>query len=368
MIMNELFNEFHEGIVEIQKSVDELIQHLKGHKIPKSLRDGLTSFNEKIDIYNSIDDYSDEELVAKKAQAVTVYGMVIGQAIPNFPEADEKTKSLGDRILGVATNLRNRIETTPLNYQEFENGTSLITQKTNKLDSATTKNELKKIIEQLNTHEDKIKKAFNEFEVRLQMFGSNTNDLESSVNQKLNSIEQLHNDTLEQLESKKQQIDEILGHVSGRAIAGDFEKSASSEKRMADWLRYESLGCMFLIVCVVSYSFYETTQENFSWDKSLFRIALAFFLSVPAAYLARESAKHREQEYTHLQTSLDLKAITPYISSLPEEEQHKLKISIANRLFAARDFSRFSSDSYPINTQDIIMEIIKKLELKNSAK
>lgn len=176
----------------------------------------------------------------------------------------------------------------------------------------------------------------------------------------------LYQSSLAELEIKRAQIDDILGHVSGRAIAGDFEKSASDEKSMADWLRYGSLGCMALIVLVVAYSFWETTSPDFNWQKSTFRIVLAFMLSIPAAYLARESAKHREQQYAHQQTSLDLKAIAPYIASLPEDEQHKIKIEIAGRLFAARDFSKVGADPYPVNTHEIMMEIIKKLDFKKS--
>lgn len=89
-------------------------------------------------------------------------------------------------------------------------------------------------------------------------------------------------------------------------------------------------------------------------------------LSIPAAYLARESAKHREKQYAHQQTSLDLKAIAPYIASLPQEEQHKIKIEIAGRIFAAKDFNKVDTDSYPININEIIMEIIKKLDIKKS--
>lgn len=120
---------------------------------------------------------------------------------------------------------------------------------------------------------------------------------------------------------------------------------------------------MALIVLVVGYSFWETTNSDFNWQNSIFRIVLAFMLSAPAAYLARESAKHREQQYAHQQTSLDLKAIEPYIASLPEDEQHKIKIEIAGRLFGAKDLSKVSVDPYPANTHEIAMEIIKKLDL-----
>ena len=60
------------------------------------------------------------------------------------------------------------------------------------------------------------------------------------------------------------------------------------------------------------------------------------------------------------QTSLDLKAINPYIASLPEEEQHKIKSEIAQRIFAPKDFQSISNESYPINSQEVIMALISK--------
>ena len=125
---------------------------------------------------------------------------------------------------------------------------------------------------------------------------------------------------------------------------------------------------MVLIVIVIGYTFWETTTEAFKWENAVFRIVLAFLLSVPSAYLARESTKHREQQYNHLQTSLDLKAINPYIASLPEEQQHKIKADIADRIFASRDFSSVGKDPYPINMNEMIMELIKKLDTNQEKK
>lgn len=359
--MNEALNEFHEKITVLHKDVIEFIKHIEGIEIPSVLRKSITNFNEHIKIYNNLENFNDEEDVALKAKNVAVFAMTIGQAIPRFPEADETTIKSGKKILDFARDLRQQIENTPLNYKTI-NSDGFVMENINNTKTLDAKNELQLIIYEINNHEQRIKKSLHEYDIRQMNFESNLDKLENEVTSVLEKTSKLYDISVEQFDEKKQQIDSILGHVSGRAIAGDFESSASNEKKMANWLRYGSLFCMFLIICVVSYSFYETTQENFAWDRSVFRIALAFFLSVPAAYLARESAKHREQEYNHLQTSLDLKTITPYISSLPEEEQHKLKISIANRLFAARDFSKFGNDSYPINAQEIIMEIIKKLD------
>lgn len=70
----------------------------------------------------------------------------------------------------------------------------------------------------------------------------------------------------------------------------------------------------------------------------------------------------------HLQTSLDLKAIDPYLASLPIEEQHRIKSEMSNRLFATKNFSAVGADPYPINVQDVLVRLIDKLEFKDNKK
>ncbi|OMO28280.1 hypothetical protein BH582_19380 [Vibrio sp. 10N.222.47.A9] len=213
-------------------------------------------------------------------------------------------------------------------------------------------------------HDQHIKSSLVENETRIKELNENSDKLATSIYEQLEKVNELYADTLTSIDAKQEQIDDILGHVSGRAISGDYESNSSDERKIANALRYGSLTCMFFIVLIVAYSFWETTQASFKWEQSIFRVALAAILSVPAAYLARESAKHREQQYNHLQTSLNLKTLSPYIASLPEPEQHRIKAEVAQRLFSSKDFSRVTDDSYPLNTHELIMELLKKIDLK----
>lgn len=63
--------------------------------------------------------------------------------------------------------------------------------------------------------------------------------------------------------------------------------------------------------------------------------------------------------------SLELQAITPYIASLPDEEQHKLKAEMATRLFGSKGQIN-NSESYPINIQEILTKIIEKIPASTS--
>lgn len=360
--MENLLNEFDEKAAELKELVDHIKEYIGDEPVSKKVRDGFSSFYKNVDAYNDATASEDVDKIASSAKTVAVYGQVIGQGLSQSSGSNEQTKNIASKLLRKSNEYRNLVENSPLEYKSLEAGSSA--GKVNDISSYNaTKRNLKKLSDAHLEHDHRIKKLLGENESRIGELSGRISKIRSDAETELEKVSVLYENALLELESKKDQINEILGHVSGRAIAGDFETSAAEEKSMANILRYASLVCMAIIVGVVGYSFWETATSDFQWQSSVFRMVLAIMLSVPAAYLARESAKHREQQYSHLQTSLDLKAITPYIASLPDNEQHKIKIEVASKLFAAKDISRSGSDPYPANFHEIVMEILKKLEV-----
>lgn len=195
---------------------------------------------------------------------------------------------------------------------------------------------------------------------------SRVDGIESLADEKLLNIDSLYEDSLRSVIDKEEQVNQMLGHLSGRAISGDFENNAADEKGMANNLRYASVFCMFLVVSIAGYSFFESTKEGFDWGSQISRFLLMLLITVPAAYLARESERHRRQHYNYLQKSLDLKTITPFLASLPEEEQHRIKAQIAGKLFVSTEITASPLETFPINTQELILELLKKVELAST--
>ena len=223
----------------------------------------------------------------------------------------------------------------------------------------------KELDSQFNAHKQQTDKMVQKFQSKINEVEIATDNNFETLRIKANVIEELYETTLAELEEKKEQMDEVLGHTANRVMAQDYDLSAVAEKKAANWLRGGSIACMAIIVSIVFYSFYDSTHSEFAWESSIFRTVLVFILSIPAAYLSRESTKHREQQYNYHHTALDLKAITPYIASLPEADQNRIKISIAERIFASRQTKANQQDSFPLNTQDLMMELIKKVNISS---
>ncbi|TYQ19898.1 UNVERIFIED_ORG: hypothetical protein JN05_01266 [Zoogloea ramigera] len=220
-----------------------------------------------------------------------------------------------------------------------------------------TEDSLSKQLKQTGVIEDSIRS--------LQSSLSDTNlsasELRSRIDEKLL-------ETSVYLEGKLAEVNEVVGVIAAKSIVGSYEKSADIEKTSADALRIASIVFMVLVMIFVGFTFYGITTGEFSWEKSALKLICSLLFSVPAAYLARESAKHRQQQYTHLQTSLDLKAVGPYIATLPKEQQDTLKAEIAQRMFAPKTFDHVTKESYPINTQELVLALVDRINGRKAAK
>lgn len=163
------------------------------------------------------------------------------------------------------------------------------------------------------------------------------------------------------LRKKQEEVNTLVGLISGTSVAGSYGKSADTERFWANATRNGSVFLMLAIALIVGYSLLETGTPHFEWQTSLYRLIFSMALSVPAAYLARESTKHRSQQYNYMRMSLDLQSITPYLASLPEPEQHRLKAEMASRLFGGKEATGPQQASYPLNIQDLMMALIARV-------
>lgn len=158
-------------------------------------------------------------------------------------------------------------------------------------------------------------------------------------------------------------IDKLLETTSSKVLLLEYSTTADEEEASANRMRWLSLVCMALTGGILLYTVYDTLNKELDWKQSVFRMFIALALSVPAAYLARESAKHRAQQHTSRRIALDLKAVTPYISSLPPEDQIKIKSEVASRIFGVHN-NEAPSDSYPLNIQELLKSLIEKIPTK----
>lgn len=362
--MDDLAQVFESQVSVLLETANRLKAHLGETPVPKGVREAVEGLHKHHDQYLKRAENGTAEQILEAMKNMGIYGVAISQRVAQMPTADAQAKHLAQSVGKIAGELDRLVENDPRAFGTLEPLARVPTPQPvrERVQPAASVSRIEQMMLEQEKHDERIKNSLAENERRLVVVEESLKGLDQKVQEALSKIDEAYRETLNQVTVKKAEVDSILGHVSGRAIAGDFEKSAAAEKAAAEWLRYASLACMGLIVGILGFSFWETIQQDFQWQKALFRVILAFLLSAPAAYLARESAKHRTQQYLHLQTSLDLKAISPYLASLPEDVQHRIKGEVASKLFGGRDFPHVLAESYPVNVQELLMELIKKLE------
>ena len=108
--MEKLLLEWDEKSIEIKELVRKVKETLADRPVPKSIRDSLVNFDRSIASYAQAVNSDDIEKIAQAAKMVAVYGQIVAQAIPNFKEADEKLKHLGNDLLQLSNEFRSKVE------------------------------------------------------------------------------------------------------------------------------------------------------------------------------------------------------------------------------------------------------------------
>ena len=84
-----------------------------------------------------------------------------------------------------------------------------------------------------------------------------------------------------------------------------------------------------------------TLTGEVNWAEVVTAASLTLVLLGAAGYSARQSKLHRETEQHMRWFALEVKAIDPFLSSLPVEQQNELKNQLSQKLFGQ---NRLSAD------------------------
>lgn len=146
--------------------------------------------------------------------------------------------------------------------------------------------------------------------------------------QKLNAQE-----VLDALEEKKVEASTLLQIIGNIGITGNYQNIANDEKKAADNWRRIALGLMIGMVLIIGFTIFISAADGFDWKLALFRVGAAFVLAVPAAYAAKESAKHRGLENHNRRSELELASLDPFLEKLPKETRDKVKEELTKKFF-----------------------------------
>ncbi|WP_421845682.1 hypothetical protein [Marinobacter sp.] len=205
-------------------------------------------------------------------------------------------------------------------------------------------------------------KAIERLEHKLKNTQDILQSIQSESEHKLEKAEIFLTETRDRLAQKEEQVNQIIGRTTEKAIAGNYETTARNEAETADKMRQGSLAFMTVMVLVTAFTYYQSLSSNIDIASSLFKMSIVLILSIPAGYLARESAKHRNQQHKYEQMALHLKAASPYVENLPEDIKNEIKINLADQIFSQNPKSTQTEESLKPGIELIVKKVLERLE------
>lgn len=189
------------------------------------------------------------------------------------------------------------------------------------------------------------------------------NHLESSFSEKRESVEEAAKNAAEEINALLQNTKAYVAEQSNNAIYKDYKSSANSERILSDRFRLYSAATMALAALAATFTIAQALKD-ISASQIIFRITLSIILGVMAAYFARESGKHRRQQYLYQQFSLNLNALPLFIADLEPTTKNNLKSDLARIIFTTPHESKTEIDPYPLDIQEVMLALIDKLPEK----
>ncbi len=190
---------------------------------------------------------------------------------------------------------------------------------------------------------------------------------DKELNSSIESIEEQHTELvskhekaatelLAKLEAKKDEAANLVQIIGNIGVTGNYQKIAIEEQKSANRWRNIALTLMLIMVGIIAATVFISVKEGFDWRIATFRIIAALILGVPAAYAARESAKHRSNESHNRSAELQLASLDPYLEKLPDEQKNQIKESLTDKFFGLD--SRVDHDNEPV-TYNALVDLIK---------
>jgi len=175
----------------------------------------------------------------------------------------------------------------------------------------------------------------------------------------LQKTEQSASAAIDSLEQTKRKAAEILNVVGNIGATGNYKLTADANEMTANKLRNGAVGLFLVMVVTVVAITINLVHDGINWQVAGFRLFSALILALPAAYLARESARHREVAERMRRMELELASIDAFNALLPEDQRNAIKGEMARRYFG--NVSADNSAKVDPDQQMTLKEFFKEL-------
>jgi len=164
----------------------------------------------------------------------------------------------------------------------------------------------------------------NQLNKKLAELKTQVNTIESDFEEKKNSVSSAADAAHTEMEKLLKDFRRAASESSNELIYKSYKESARTEQLLSNKFRNYSVAMMLTATTIAIYTIINSL-ESLTIEQTIYRLVASALLSIPAAYFARESSKHRSQQYIYQQLHLTLDALPGFISELETNNKAALK-------------------------------------------
>lgn len=164
---------------------------------------------------------------------------------------------------------------------------------------------------------------------------------------------------LQEAADAREELQKVTGDVSAGELGTHYADHATKEAQAADWLRY---AVIVLLGGVTVYAVWASVlHPEVSYNAVLLRLSVTIPVAVLAAYLARESGKHRRSAQNARELAMAMHTLPAYVAELAEKGT-ELRMVLGQRVFgpAAQQIEPQAEDDLP-QALDTLQDVLRRV-------
>lgn len=278
-------------------------------------------------------DIADTDELDRRLRHATAQFQAVREAIEKtrkqVPELRKTAEDYQGRIDKLSSDIDIIVSNFRSQYGEFQ---SLLRKEFDESQRAI-RADIDEAISALRATAEGMKTAFNENQRLMRLeFDTAVKNQKDELAASTTGMTELGDTLVKSLEGYKTDAERIMEAIGNTGLTGNYQKIARSEKKVADFMRWGSLLLMLIGLGVVGWALYQHEVAP-NLEGAILRIAFGLAFSAPAAYLSFESAKHRRNEMRAQKAELELAALGPFLSKMPDEKQLAIREKLVEKFF-----------------------------------
>lgn len=167
---------------------------------------------------------------------------------------------------------------------------------------------------------------------------------------------------LDQIEAHKSQVEKLVEIIGNLGVTSGYQKAASEGRFNARMWQAIAVLAMVALIAIAYNKFLPdiagvdagaATATPFSWQAFAAKIFVSLTAGALAAYAASQADRYQSIERHNRRMALELEAIGPFISSLPEDQQREFRVEIGKRTFGRSHEETESRSKSPTSVVDL---------------